>query len=429
MQNLPFLVTQNTTLKNAIVAPSNQKTSETASSFKQVLSKQIEQDVPKEKAVLQSKSSKNQTQPHHVQPKPISKSAKDQATSENEGTTIAAEEVENSKTDATDLTLSDSEANLTKVADEDKTLAQVTNVAEIPMQQPLVANINVPVNPVSADVSNAQKPNLLTGIDMQKRQQLDNSLKTALGQDQKIVSAQDGNTHSSDNSVLDTSQKLQTETQNNSWLESVLPKTIKSSEGGELMAGKLMNKLAQEAPAKFSQEALTALAAPAGSQAALQSSPIQIQAAQIQAGSTNIISAYPGKTGWDQAISQKVVWMVGAAEQSATLTLNPPDLGPLQVVISVNNDKADTTFISENSEVRKALENGISTLRSLMDQAGVQLGQANVSTGKQQQDFQQAARERSPQSAPSNATSQSSEKPVASQTITRVNNGLVDTFA
>jgi len=64
-----------------------------------------------------------------------------------------------------------------------------------------------------------------------------------------------------------------------------------------------------------------------------------------------------------------------------------------------------------------------------MDQAGVQLGQTNVSTGKQQQDFQQAARERSPQSAPSNATSQSSEKPVASQTITRVNNGLVDTFA
>ena len=66
-----------------------------------------------------------------------------------------------------------------------------------------------------------------------------------------------------------------------------------------------------------------------------------------------MIQAYPGKTGWNEAISQKIVWMVGASEQSATLTLNPKDLGPLQVVIQVNNEKADATFISENPEVRK----------------------------------------------------------------------------
>ncbi|MGB2831923.1 MAG: flagellar hook-length control protein FliK, partial [Methylotenera sp.] len=64
------------------------------------------------------------------------------------------------------------------------------------------------------------------------------------------------------------------------------------------------------------------------------------------------IEAYPGKTGWDQAISQRVVWMVSAGEQSATLTLNPPDLGPLQVVVSVHNGQADTRFTSDNAEVR-----------------------------------------------------------------------------
>jgi flagellar hook-length control protein FliK len=32
--------------------------------------------------------------------------------------------------------------------------------------------------------------------------------------------------------------------------------------------------------------------------------------------------------------------MVGSEEQTASLTLNPPDLGPLQVVLSVSNDQA-----------------------------------------------------------------------------------------
>jgi flagellar hook-length control protein FliK len=147
-----------------------------------------------------------------------------------------------------------------------------------------------------------------------------------------------------------------------------------------------------------------------------------------QAGSMNSINAYPGKTGWDQAISQKVVWMVGAGEQSATLTLNPPDLGPLQVVINVHNNKADTTFISNNAEVRQALQDGMANLREKMGESGIQLGQANVSSGGQpQQDFQQATQNRSALQF-KDVPAQSLEKPANVSTLVRVANGLVDTF-
>lgn len=147
-----------------------------------------------------------------------------------------------------------------------------------------------------------------------------------------------------------------------------------------------------------------------------------------QAGSANNISAYPGKSGWDQAISQKVVWMVGAGEQSATLTLNPPDLGPLQVVIHVHNDQADTTFISDNAEVRQALENGLSNLRDKMSESGIQLGQANVSTGSQsQQAFQQATQGRA--AAQLNDNGFIAQPEVSANVLVRTANGLVDTFA
>jgi flagellar hook-length control protein FliK len=148
----------------------------------------------------------------------------------------------------------------------------------------------------------------------------------------------------------------------------------------------------------------------------------------VTTANDNRIHVFPGKTGWNEAVSQQVVWMVGATEQSATLMLNPPELGPLEVIIQVNNEKADATFISENPVVRKALEDGISTLRQLMGEAGVALGQANVNTSQQQSSKQSHRAHISPQ--PHNdaglhieTDGRNQERPV------RQTNGLVDIFA
>ena len=149
-----------------------------------------------------------------------------------------------------------------------------------------------------------------------------------------------------------------------------------------------------------------------------------------QVASANYIQASPGKTGWDQAISQKIVWMVGAEQQSATLTLNPPDLGPLQVVIHVHNDQADATFISDNAEVRQALQDGMDNLRDKMSESGIQLGQANVNSGQQaQQQFQQSMQNRQSSPMAIANTTLGLEKTTQASTLERVSNGLVDTFA
>jgi len=146
--------------------------------------------------------------------------------------------------------------------------------------------------------------------------------------------------------------------------------------------------------------------------------------------SNNIIQAFPGKSGWDQAISQKVVWMVGASEQSATLTLNPPDLGPLQVVISVNNDKVNTTFISDSTEVRQALQDGMANLREKLSESGIQLGQANVNPGGQpKQEYQQGTQNQVLSQNSSHEPILAEEKASVLNTKVQIINGLVDTFA
>jgi len=112
--------------------------------------------------------------------------------------------------------------------------------------------------------------------------------------------------------------------------------------------------------------------------------------APLQQASLNIAQAITGLPGekltpkvgtpaWDQALGQKIVWMAAGSQQSASLTLNPPDLGPLQVVLHVTNDQANATFISAHPDVRHALEAALPKLREMMGDAGIQLGQSTVS--------------------------------------------------
>jgi flagellar hook-length control protein FliK len=93
------------------------------------------------------------------------------------------------------------------------------------------------------------------------------------------------------------------------------------------------------------------------------------------------IAARVGTQAWDQQLGQKIVWMVAGEEQSASLTLNPPDLGPMQVVLSVTNDQASVAFSSHQPEVRQALQDALPRLREMMSESGIALGNATVDAG------------------------------------------------
>ena len=87
------------------------------------------------------------------------------------------------------------------------------------------------------------------------------------------------------------------------------------------------------------------------------------------------------QSGWDAAISQRVVWMASQNIQSATLNINPEHLGPLQIQIQLdNNQQANVQFFSAQPEVRLALQNSIPMLSQMLEQTGIQLGQSDVSS-------------------------------------------------
>jgi flagellar hook-length control protein FliK len=104
-------------------------------------------------------------------------------------------------------------------------------------------------------------------------------------------------------------------------------------------------------------------------------------AEQVKATATpNHIAPQVGKSGWDQALGQKVMWMVAGGDQVAQLTLNPPDLGPLQVVLSISDSQVDASFVSAHLDVREAIEAAAPKLKEMMDSAGIQLSGFSVSS-------------------------------------------------
>jgi len=144
---------------------------------------------------------------------------------------------------------------------------------------------------------------------------------------------------------------------------------------------------------------------------------------------TDRITTQVGTPAWNQSIGQKLVWMIGDEQQSASLTLNPPDLGPLQVVLSVSSTQANASFYSSQPEVRQALEAALPKLREMLGDAGIQLGQANVSAGNPQQQGSYGE-----QQASARGLSHSSDSAVLPATrVTNsariVRDGLIDTFA
>lgn len=316
--------------------------------------------------------------------------------------------------------------------DTSKTLKKREDKPEVENDQTAVKDVNAPINTTASVV-------ILTPIMSENKQvTLNRETQTSSASEKKTDQPQDLATEMKDKALSSALQQnglvnspetkdaqvADDQPAKQNWLEAMLPNATKQTNGDEL--SKLLQSAAKDT---FSKEPKgQEVATPANYQSTAQTNAAQ---AMQPLASSNTINVSPGKTGWDQAISQKVVWMLGAQEQSATLTLNPPDMGPLQIVIQVNNDQADTTFISDNAEVRQALQDGMDNLREKMSESGIQLGQANVNSGEQmKQQFQQASQHARADSAQGKSMVNPSVEHVASsQAAARVANGLVDTFA
>ncbi|MGN4029480.1 flagellar hook-length control protein FliK, partial [Burkholderia gladioli] len=118
--------------------------------------------------------------------------------------------------------------------------------------------------------------------------------------------------------------------------------------------------------------------------AAQQGSPLAQAGTATTAGAAAAEASLAPRVGsqeWGDAFSQKVVFLSNAHQQTAELSLNPPDLGPLQVVLRVADNHAHALFVSQHPQVREAVEAALPKLREAMESGGLSLGSANVSDG------------------------------------------------
>lgn len=91
-----------------------------------------------------------------------------------------------------------------------------------------------------------------------------------------------------------------------------------------------------------------------------------------------------GQRAWAEDVGNRMVWMLGRNDAKAELVLNPAHLGKLEVSIQLNGDQTTAHFVAATSAARDALEQALPRLREVLQQAGINLGEANVSTSSEQ---------------------------------------------
>jgi flagellar hook-length control protein FliK len=135
-----------------------------------------------------------------------------------------------------------------------------------------------------------------------------------------------------------------------------------------------------------------------------------------------------GSAGFAQELGQQVAWLGGQDIKQAQIRLNPQDLGPLDVKVSVEHGRVDVVFTAQHPEAVTAVQQSLGQLNQMLGGQGLSLGQAMVS---QQQTAQQQFGAGSGQSGRGRSEAGDDEplEALSSLAAQPVALGLLDTFA
>lgn len=138
-----------------------------------------------------------------------------------------------------------------------------------------------------------------------------------------------------------------------------------------------------------------------------------------------------GQTGWAEDVGNRVVWMTGRGDARAELVLTPAHLGKLEISIQVSGDQTTAQFVAATSAARDALEQALPRLREVLQQAGINLGEANVSTSgdERARNGNGAGPGRGARGSGGEASGEAEVLPASRPVWTRTGLGMVDTFA
>lgn len=92
-----------------------------------------------------------------------------------------------------------------------------------------------------------------------------------------------------------------------------------------------------------------------------------------------------GQAEWGDKVMGKLSWLTARNMSVAEIHLTPPDMGPMEVKVRVQNDQATVTVHAANPVVREQLELHSHRLRDMLGEQGLSLSQFDVSDQANQQ--------------------------------------------
>lgn len=131
---------------------------------------------------------------------------------------------------------------------------------------------------------------------------------------------------------------------------------------------------------------------------------------------------------WHEVFAGRVQWLVDHHVGEARIKLNPPELGAVDVKISLVDDKTYVQLTAASAAARDELANSLPRLRDLMTASGLELGGASVHGGHGRHDGRDGYESAGRGAEPFGALAPVPEDVHLPQRLRRVAGG-VDTFA
>ena len=182
--------------------------------------------------------------------------------------------------------------------------------------------------------------------------------------------------------------------------------------------GKLLTEIATDDAAQVTDAAPDSSQVPTTFQ--LQQPQTAAATAHTHAAMSRPVHAPVGSAAWADEIGSRVVMMTESGNHTASLKLSPEHLGPLEINITVRDDKASVWFGAAHADTRAAIETALPRLREMFESQGLSLADAGV--------FREPPREQAAVKNNARSTGQGETVDEVS-TASRARLGLVDAYA
>ena len=129
---------------------------------------------------------------------------------------------------------------------------------------------------------------------------------------------------------------------------------------------------------------------------------------------------------WNEQLGKQLSFLVSRNMDSAQIQLDPPELGPMQVRINIQQDQVALQFQAQHGMVREALDQSIARLQELFSEEGLDLVSVDVSDGSASNDS--STSEGESDAGPGSETVEESDEILTPMRVAANSDGKIDYF-